>query len=120
MKKRTTVPANLIVHISIQKINILENIFLRFLNLVHRQGLLTKDETSEETLRKHTFPPKVEEIPIPEIRELLRSIEAYDMRYFPQHVLLCTCTVHDQSANICIQGYLRILWIRNTKSTKID
>ena len=37
-----------------------------------------------------------------------------------QHVLLCTSTVHDQSANICIQGYLRILWIRNTKSSKID
>ena len=25
---------------------------------------------------------------------------------------------HDQLANICIQGYLRILWIRNTKSSK--
>ena len=36
----------------------------------------------------------------PEIRELQRSIETYDMRYFPQHVLLCTSTVHDQSANI--------------------
>ena len=35
--------------------------------------------------------------------------------------LFCTSTVHDQSANICIQGYLRILpWIRNTKSSKID
>ena len=33
------------------------------------------------------------------------------MRYFPQHVLLCTSTVHDQSANIYFQGYLRILWI---------
>ena len=42
------------------------------------------------------------------------------MRYFPQHVLLCTSTVHDQSASICIQGYLRILWIGNTKSSKID
>jgi len=29
------------------------------------------------------------------------------MRYFPQHVLLCTSTVHDQSANICIQGILK-------------
>ena len=25
-----------------------------------------------------------------------RSIETYDMRYFPQHVLLCTSNVHDQ------------------------
>jgi len=25
---------------------------------------------------------------------------------------------HDQLANICIQGYLRILWIRNKKSSK--
>ena len=41
-------------------------------------------------------------------------IETYDMRYFPQHVLLCTSTVHDQSGDICIQGYLRILWIGNT------
>ena len=48
---------------------------------------------------------------LPEIRELQRSIETYDMLSFPQHVLLCTSTVHDQSANICIQGYLRILWI---------
>ena len=51
-----------------------------------------------------------------EIRELQRSIETYDMRYFSQDVLLCTSTVHDQSANICIQRYFRILWIRNTKS----
>ena len=31
-----------------------------------------------------------------EIRELQRSIETYDMRYFLQHVLLCTmyCTVY--------------------------
>ena len=55
-----------------------------------------------------------------EIRELQRSIETYDMRYFPQHVLLCTSTVHDKSGDICIQGYLRILWIGNTKSSKID
>ena len=55
----------------------------------------------------------------PEIRELQRSIKTNDMRYFPQHVLLCTSTVHDQSANICIQGYLRILWIGNAKSSKI-
>ena len=54
-----------------------------------------------------------------EIRELQRSIKTYDMRYFPQHVLLCTSTVHDQSADICIQGYLRILWIGNAKSSKI-
>ena len=46
----------------------------------------------------------------PEIRELQRSIETYDMRYFPQHVLLCTSAVYDQSGYICIQGYLRILW----------
>ena len=44
---------------------------------------------------------------VPEIRELQRSIETYDMRYFPQHVLLCTSTVHDQSANICIQGEIK-------------
>ena len=44
----------------------------------------------------------------------------YDMRYFPQHVLLCTSTVHDQSGDICIQGYLKNLWIGNTKSSKID
>ena len=45
-----------------------------------------------------------------DIRELQRLIETCKMRYFPQqHVLLCTSTVHDQSANICIQGYLRIL-----------
>ena len=40
------------------------------------------------------------------------------MRYFPQHVLLFTSTVHDQSGDICIQGYLRILWIGNAKSLK--
>ena len=54
----------------------------------------------------------------PEIRDLQRSITTYDIRYFSQHVLLCTSTVHEQSANICLQGYLRILWIRNTKSSK--
>ena len=37
---------------------------------------------------------------------LQRSIETYDMRNFPQHVLLCTRTVHDQSANICIKDPL--------------
>ena len=52
----------------------------------------------------------------PEIRELQRSIETYDMGYFPQHVLLFTSTVHDHWAHICIHGYLRILWIRDTKS----
>ena len=46
---------------------------------------------------------------IAEIRKLQRSINTYNMRYFPQHVLLCTGTVHDQSGDICIQGYLRIL-----------
>ena len=56
----------------------------------------------------------------PEIRELQRLIKTYDMRYFLQHVLVCTSTVHDQSANIRIQGYLRILWIRIKKSSKID
>ena len=39
--------------------------------------------------------------------------------YFPQQVLLCTSTVHDQSADI-IHGYLRILWIWNTKPSIID
>ena len=53
-----------------------------------------------------------------EIRELQKSIETYDMRYFQQHVLLCTSTVHDQSGDICIQGYLKIFWIGNTKSSK--
>ena len=56
----------------------------------------------------------------PEITELQRSLETCDMRYFSQHVLLCTSTVHDQSGDICIQGYLKILWIQNTKSSKID
>ena len=55
-----------------------------------------------------------------EIRELQRLIQIYDMRHFLQHVLLCTSTVHDQSGDICIQGYLKILWIRNIKSSKID
>jgi len=32
-----------------------------------------------------------------EIRELQRLINTYNMQYFPQHVLLCTRTVHDQS-----------------------
>ena len=35
----------------------------------------------------------------------------------------CYCVtsgVHEQLENICIQGYLRILWIRNTKPSKID
>ena len=31
----------------------------------------------------------------PEIRELQRLIKTYDMRYFLQHVLLCTSIVHD-------------------------
>ena len=56
----------------------------------------------------------------PEIRELQRSIETYDMRYFSHYVPLCTSTVHNQSGDICIQGYLRILLIGNTKSSKID
>ena len=57
---------------------------------------------------------------MPEIRDLQRSIITYNMRYLPQLVLLCTSTVHDQSGNICIQGYLRILWIGNEKYLKID
>ena len=36
----------------------------------------------------------------PEMRELQRSINTYNMRYFPQHVLLCTSTVHDQSGDM--------------------
>ena len=44
-----------------------------------------------------------------EIRELKRLVETYDMPYFPQHVLLCTSIVHDQSGDIYIQGYFRIL-----------
>ncbi len=35
-------------------------------------------------------------------KELQRSINTYNMRYFPQHVILCTSTVHDQSGDICI------------------
>ena len=42
------------------------------------------------------------------------------MRYFPQHVILWASTVHDQSGDICIQGYLRILWIGKATSLKID
>jgi len=57
---------------------------------------------------------------VPEIRELQRSINIYNMRYYPQHVLLCTSTVHNQSGDISIQGYLRILLIGNAKSLKID
>ena len=56
---------------------------------------------------------------VPGIRGLQRSINIYNMRYYPQHVL-CTSTVHDQSGDICIQGYLRILWIGNAKSFKIN
>ena len=37
---------------------------------------------------------------IAEIRELQRSINTYNMRYFPQHVPLCTRTVHEQSGDI--------------------
>ena len=57
---------------------------------------------------------------VSEIRDLQRSINTYNMRYFSQHVLLCKSTVHHQSGDICIQGYLRILWIGNAKSLKID
>ena len=39
----------------------------------------------------------------------------YQLKYA---IFSTACSVHDQSANICIQGYLRILWIRNTKSSK--
>ena len=46
---------------------------------------------------------------ITEIKELQRSIKTYDMQYFPQHVLLCTSTVQDQSENIGIQEYLGCL-----------
>ena len=42
-----------------------------------------------------------------EIRELHRSIETYN-------------TVHDHTGDICIQEYLRNLYIGNTKSSKID
>ena len=42
------------------------------------------------------------------------------MRYFPQHVLLCTSTVHEQSGDICTQGYLWSLGIGNAKSLKLD
>ena len=52
-------------------------------------------------------------------KRLQRSINTCNMRYFPQHVLLCTSTVHDQSGNICIQGYLRIHLIGNAKYLKI-
>ena len=52
-----------------------------------------------------------------EIREFLLTTLT---RYFPQHVLLCTRTVHDQSGDISIQGYLRMLWIGNAKALKND
>jgi len=45
-------------------------------------------------------------IPVYRVTEIDNT---YNMRYFPQHVLLCTSTVQDQSGDICIQGYLRIL-----------
>ena len=67
-------------------------------------------------VRKMRTPLK--QLSLPEIRELQRSTNIYNMRYFPQHVLFCTSTVHDQ--DICIQGYLRILWIGNAISLKID
>ena len=54
----------------------------------------------------------------PEIWELQRSINTYNMRYFPQHVLLCTCFVHDQSGDISIQWYFRNLWIGKCKIFK--
>ena len=34
------------------------------------------------------------------------------LKYAIFSTALCTSTVHDQSANICIQRYLRILWNR--------
>ena len=45
---------------------------------------------------------------------------SYTSKYFPQQVPLCTTGVHDQSADICIKGYLRILWIQNTKSSNLQ
>ena len=53
-------------------------------------------------------------------KRVTEMINTYNMRYIPQHVLLCTSTVHDQSGDICIRGYLRILWVGNAKSLKID
>ena len=53
-------------------------------------------------------------------REKLESTETYDLWYFSEQVLLCTSIVHDQSADICILGYLRILWKLSTRSSKID
>ena len=50
----------------------------------------------------------------------IRELNTYNMQYFPQHVLLCTSAVHDQSWDVCIQEYLRIIWIGNVKSLKID
>jgi len=52
-----------------------------------------------------------------EIRELQRSNETYDMRYF-SNVPLCTSTVHDQSGDICIQGYLKDTFNRKYKIFK--
>ena len=73
-----------------------------------------------QTVHCSTKDAYTSETTISEIRELQRSINTYNIRYFPQHVLLCTSTVHDQSGDICIQGYLRILWIGNAISLKID
>ena len=46
------------------------------------------------------------------------SPEISELQIFSTACSIVYKTVHDQSANICIQGYLGILWIRNTKSSK--
>ena len=92
--------------------------FIFKINHLYSNFLLTFPlETAVHTFFLFTFPS---ETAVPEIRVLQRLINTYNMRYFPHHVLLCTSTVHDQSGDICIQGYLRILWIQNTKSSNKD
>ena len=55
-----------------------------------------------------------------EIREIQKSIisKICDIFHSIFYCVQVLYTVHEQSANICIQGYFRILWIRNTKSYK--
>ena len=66
-------------------------------------NLLVAILSKQEELRGHTFVPVINltlsfclvECAEPEMRELLRSINTHNMRYFPQHVLSCTSTFRD-------------------------
>ena len=52
----------------------------------------------------------------------INTREITEIDYLLKHAIFSTaCSIvyyHDQSANICISGYLSILWIQNTKSSK--